>query len=180
MEEQESNEKTSLETKAALILLVIGALLFSLVSISCKRVENTDKLITKLGIWDNFEEVRESKRYKLRQLSPGSEQYSKTSASFFLICGSYSQESGQEYKIKVFCETDNGYKMFDLDPEDTYICVDNSLKIPELSIRYRTHPGEEERADLERKIRWRTTKVLIYTPEEYFPESIKAFNINNK
>jgi hypothetical protein len=153
---------------------------FLFIILSCNRVKNEDKLIEKLGIWSNFEEVRESKRYKLRQMSSGNESYSKTSASFFLICGSYSEESGQEYKIKVFCETDNGYKMFDLDPEDTYICVDNSLESPELSIRYRTRPDEEKCANLERKIDWMTTKVLIYTPEKYFPESIEAFNINNK
>jgi len=151
--------------------------LIALLSSCRKEYKNDDKIIKELGFFSNFDLLRESKRYKLRQLSSGDEQYTKTSASFFLIAGSFSKEYGKKYEIKVFCETGSGYKVFSLDPNYTYINIDNELNTPELSIYYVTRLNGEYKG-LDYYMQRGYQKVLIYTPEKYFPESIESFDIN--
>lgn len=175
-------EKPTTKDKSSafwIAIIFIGSIL-SLIMFSCEKPHrNTDKVVEERGFWSNYEHVRESKRYKLRQLSSGDESYSKTSASFFLIAGSYSKESGEEYKIKVFCDSEAGYRMIDLNADKTYINIDNKLVIPEMSIYYTAADWREYKGlSYYFNCTCFIEKIIIYTPEKYFPESIESFNIN--
>lgn len=138
---------------------------------------NACKLVLALVLFTSCEPMVDknlkSSKLELRQLVQETTTESKTTASFFLISGSYKSNTEEVITIKVFAKVEGRYRFIDIPIEKIRIVIDNELQKPTLEIEYfyREKATDTEVVDYFNHQSFKKL-YIIYCPEQYLPEKL--------
>jgi hypothetical protein len=109
-------------------------------------------------------------KLELRQLVKETEHSTNSSASFFLIAGSYNKKEYTTTTVKMFAKVENRYRLIECDIENIRVVINDSLKIPYLEIEYDTNNKYTDEELL--NVYYINKTYIIYCPEQYLPEKL--------
>lgn len=113
---------------------------------------------------------------ELRQLVKNTETTKSEHGAFFLLAGSYSSSESIHTKIKMYALVNGAYKYLEYNINSIRIKIDNTIKVPFLTIYYYRH-DELNVEKITDNPDWYSSKIVLTTPEYYLPEKLLPINI---
>ena len=109
----------------------------------------------------------------LRQMVQSNERIEESSASFFLLTGSYNKQDYEKSSIKVFANDKGVYKYINIPINQLGIKIDNTIDKPYLYISYKNKRTDEVRT-VEQLINgyYYIERYVVVCPEVYLPEKL--------
>ena len=108
--------------------------------------------------------------FELRQLVKSTEKGVSSSATFFLIAGSYSSSDYSRTTVKVFAKVDGAYRFIEIPMSKIRIIIDNNIKVPTLQLQLNAMHGFTDEEFLN-NYGW-LSSYIIRCPEQYLPEKL--------
>lgn len=115
-------------------------------------------------------ERRHSENIPLRQLVKSDTRETYTTASFFLIAGSASSGTYTTTDVKAIGAVNGEYRYLQMDFEKVRIKIDNSVKIPYVTLRYTDYSYRD--IDYLLRYEYNVDSYTIVCPEQYLPERL--------
>jgi len=117
------------------------------------------------------------KRYELRQLVKEEKTTKNSSGSFFFVVGEYRNSEKKELVVRVFANTEIGFRYFEIPLRKIIIRIDNSIPKPYLQFY--------DRIDIEDDLYFFITctfcgkydGIYLICPEKYLPEQLLPINL---
>ena len=135
-------------------------------------------LLAVLCLMYSCEEKRVSPKMELRQMQYSQNKDEVTKGTFFFI-GSFSKQTTEEFKVRIFAEEKGMYSFYELNMNNITISINpDSTANPYMNVYYTHRVGNEE-IPIRNLINntYKVSNVNIVVPEKYFPSEFSKIQL---